>query len=116
MSVKIEFISGKILKSMNSEEKIDYVLSNVRKDTIIVLENPLSPQEEKLLISQTMQSVSGKFTGIEVSSLGRETNDFKNQLIKLLGGKTGGLTIIGPSSLVKKIKRDPDKIKLSAGK
>lgn len=116
MSVKIEFLAGTVLKSMNSEEKIDYILSNVHKDKIIVLEDPLTPVEEKQLISQTMQSVSGKFSGIEVSSLGREKSGFKNNLIKLLGGKIGGLTIVGPSSLVKELKRDPDKIRMLAGK
>ncbi|NUN11469.1 DUF2073 domain-containing protein [Candidatus Micrarchaeota archaeon] len=116
MGVNIEFLAGNILKSMNSEEKIDYVLSNVRKDTIIVLEDALTPIEEKQLITQTMKSVSVKFTGIEVCTIGREQNDLKNQLVKILGGKASGLTIVGPSSIVKKIKRDPDKIRLLAGK
>jgi hypothetical protein len=34
-------------------------------------------------------------------------------LIKLLGGKAG-LTVVGPSNLVKQIKRDPGKLRLYA--
>jgi len=34
----------------------------------------------------------------------------------LLGGKPSGLTVVGPSTLVKQIKRDPDKLSLLTGK
>ena len=114
-AVNIEFISAGSLAGKTSDEKISFILSNVKQDKILVLEESLSPQEEKQLISRTMSSISKKFPGIEVSSLGFESDDLRTRLIKFLGGKTSGLMVVGPSNLIKKIKRDPDKIRLRAG-
>ncbi len=116
MSVQIEFIPAKSLEGKASGEKIAQVLGAVKKDKIVVLETPLSRQEEKALIEKTMQQINDKFTGIEIASFGEQADDFKSKIIKLLGGKTYGLTVIGPSNLVKQIKRDPDKLNLFAGK
>lgn len=116
MSVDIVFISSDSLAGKSKSEKIKVILKNVREDRIIVLETPLSPNEEKELISSTMKSVSPKFPGIEVTSLGvGKADDLRTQLIKFLGGKTTGLTVIGPSNLVTEVKRDPDKLRLTAG-
>jgi hypothetical protein len=62
-----------------------------------------------------MKAISKDFPGIEISSFGEELPGMRNSLIKMLGGKTSGLTIVGPSNLVKEIKRDPDKLRVFAG-
>ncbi|MFH0922766.1 MAG: DUF2073 domain-containing protein [Candidatus Micrarchaeota archaeon] len=116
MSVRIEFIASSVISSMTSGEKVDFILKSVRKDTILVLEEPLSREEEKALITQTMKNITTDFPGIEVSTLGPGYDDLRSRLIKLLGGRAGGLTVVGPSNLVKQIKKDPDKIRLLAGK
>ncbi len=116
MSVQIELIASKSLAGKSSAEKVSLVLGAVKKDKIVVLETPLSRQEEKMLIEKTMQQVSDKFAGIEISTFGEAADDLKAALIRLLGGKTYGFTVIGPSHLVKQIKRDPDKLNLFAGK
>ncbi len=113
--VQIEFVSSKVLEGKDSEQKIKYILDNVRRDKIMVLEDTLSPEEEKMLIEKTMGVVSKNFPGIEVSALGRGENDFKSVLIRLLGGRTSGLTVVGPSHLVREMKRDPNKLHLLAG-
>lgn len=114
MELKIEFISAERLAEKEGKAKIDFILGNVREDKILVLESPLSMQEEKSLITATMKKISPEFPGIEISTLGNGSNDLRSQLIKLLGGKTGGLTVVGPSKLVKQIKRDPTSISLLA--
>lgn len=116
MSVQIEFLSAKSLQGKNSQDKLSAILASVKKDKIVVLENPLSREEEKTLIEKTMQQVSDKFSGIEISSFGEQKEDLRASLIRLLGGKTGGFTVIGPANLVKQIKRDPEKLNLFAGK
>lgn len=116
MAVKIEFIASSALSGKTASEKIHFILSNVKEGKIVVLEEPLTPQEEKQLISRTMASVTKNFPGIEVSSLGEATTtDLRARIIKLLGGKTSGLTVVGPSNLVKQVKRDPEKLRLWAG-
>ncbi|MFQ5405893.1 MAG: DUF2073 domain-containing protein [Candidatus Micrarchaeia archaeon] len=116
MAVQIEFVSAKTLEGKASGEKLKLVIEAVKKNKIVVLETPLSREDEKELIRQTMELISNKFTGIEISSFGEQAEDLRAKLIKLLGGKTYGLTIIGPSKLVKQIKRQPDKLNLFAGK
>jgi hypothetical protein len=116
MSVQIEFISAASLANKTSGEKIKLILASVRQDKIVVLEQALTPAEEKELITQTMGSVTKRFPGIEVSSLSdAPARDLRSMLITLLGGKAG-LTVVGPSNLVKQIKRDPGKLRLYAGK
>jgi len=115
MQIQIEFISSALLSGKEGKEKIDFIMSSVRNGKILVLEDPLSHFEESRLIEATMKKVSSKFSGIEISTLGADTADLKTALIKMLGGKTGGLTVIGPSSLVRHVKRDPMSIRLFAG-
>lgn len=115
--ISIEFLSPKALTGKDSSEKLRYVLNAVKKgDKIIVLEEPLSPQEEKELISLTMREVSEDFSGIEVATLGSASLDIRTHLVKLLGGRTSGLTVVGPSKIVKQIKKDPNKLNLLAQK
>lgn len=113
--VQIEFISSKVLEGKDSEHKLKYILDNVRKDKILVLEEALTLQEEKMLIQRTMELVSKNFPGIEVSALGKGENDLRTALIRLLGGRTPGLTVVGPSNLVRELRRDPNKLHLLAG-
>ncbi len=114
--IQIEFVSAKSLGGKSSDEKIKAVIAAVKKGKIVVLEAALSRQEEKELIQKTMETVSSDFSGVEISSFGEEPEDIRAQLIRMLGGKTTGLTVIGPANLVKQIKRDPDKLNLFAGK
>ena len=73
--------------------------------------------EEAKLIEVTMETVSDKFPGIEVSTLSEKAElGIRGRLIKMLGGRTGGLTVVGPSRLIKKIKKEPQKISLLAEK
>ena len=116
MEIQLEFISGDVLEGMSTEEKMAYVLEHVKDDKILVIEEGMSPVEESALIQATMAQVTKKFPGIEVSTL-RESGEegIRQKLIRMLGGKTGGLTVIGPSKLVRQIKKDPKRITMLAG-
>lgn len=118
MGVQLEVISAKALSGKPSSEKLSLILAAVKKykNKILVLEEPLTPSEEKELISRTMSLVSKDFPGIEVASIGGDPSDLHSQLIKFLGGKATGFTVIGPSKLVSQVKRDPNSISLTAGK
>jgi len=109
----IEFISTKTL-SRHADDKLDYILGNIRDDKIVVLEDPLNSREEKDLIRETMKYVDNKFTGIEISTLGGEDGGIRAILIGMLGGKKPGLTVIGPSKLIRQMKKDPNAIHLFA--
>ncbi|MFH1125705.1 MAG: DUF2073 domain-containing protein [Candidatus Altiarchaeota archaeon] len=116
MDIEIEFITSDVLEGKTAEEKMSFLLEKIKEDKIIVIEESLSSREEALLIEATMKQISKKFPGIEVSTLReRSAEGFKEKLIKILGGRTGGLTVIGPSTLVKKIKKEPQRISVVAG-
>lgn len=117
MDIEIEFITSDELGPVESQERVKQILDRVKKNKILVVEESLSPLEETMLIEKTMEEVDDKFTGIEISTL-REKGSMglRERLIKALGGKTGGLTVIGPAKLVKKIKKEPTKILILAGK
>jgi len=111
--IHIEFVSSSLLGS-KGDSKIEYILDHIKENTILVLEDPLTPQEEKNLIKETMKLVDRSFPGIEISTLGSEGDGLKASLIRLLGGKRHGLTVIGPSKLIRQIKKDPNTIHLFA--
>jgi hypothetical protein len=115
MDIQIEFISAEVLKDLGQDDKMTYILDHVKEDKILVIEEGMSPVEEGALIQATMAQISKKFTGIEVSTLTEKKEDgIRNRLIRMLGGRTGGLTVIGPSKLVKQIKKDPRHITMLA--
>jgi len=115
MKIELEFISSDVLNSKGMEEKMRFILERIKRSKILVIEESLSSLEEAKLIEETMKEVDEKFPGIEVSTL-RERKDtgIRERIIRLLGGKTGGLTIIGPSKVIKKIKKNPKSISLLA--
>ena len=110
----IEFVSTKILSEMEESEATDYLLKVIKKGDMVVLDEKLPPSQEKELFRKTMELVDSKFTGIEISSIGDSGDSWKNSIIKLLGGKTTGLTVIGSAKIIKKIKNEKDKINLLA--
>jgi len=116
MDIELEFISSDVLEAKTPEEKMDFILDKIKGNKIIVMEESLSTEEETLLIEATMKQINKKFPGLEISTLReRSAEGLKEKLIKMLGGRTGGLTVIGPSKLVKKIKKEPQTISVLAG-
>ena len=115
MKLEIEFLSSNILESKSESEKIDFIMDRVKKGKILVVEESLSSFDESRIIEETMKQIDDKFSGVEISTL-REGNveGIRERMIKILGGSTGGLTVIGPSKLIKKIKKEPQKILLFA--
>ncbi|HEV8289667.1 MAG TPA: DUF2073 domain-containing protein [Candidatus Norongarragalinales archaeon] len=115
--VQIEFIGSHALSEKSSKQKINMIIGIVKRNRIAVLEEALSSQEEKMLIEETMENVGKSFSGIEVATLGKSgVSQLQHALIKALGGRPSGLTVVGPSHLVREVKRDPGKLQLSAGK
>lgn len=103
---------------LGSNEKIRKVLNIVKNDSIVLMEGRLKPEEEAKLIERTMEQINRRFKGIEICTIFPEKkNDpfsrkLKNGFYKLLLGNRLGVTVIGPASIVKEIKRDPNKIEL----
>jgi hypothetical protein len=82
------------------------------------MQGRLRPEEEAGLIQKTMEQIDKDFRGIEVCTVYPEESkleslkQIRNEMFKLLLGNRDGITIIGPASVVKEIRRDPNKIQL----
>lgn len=118
MSLTLQFIPFSEINNLSSDKKINKLLKVAQDEKIILLEGKLRSGEKSELIRKTMEEISDKFKGIEIEELDVENRDkdffqrLKTTFINFLLGSRRGLTIIGPASIIKEIKKDPDKIQL----
>lgn len=113
----VQVLSYELIKNLDSAKKTKRILDIVKKGDVVMLEGKLSPEEELNLTSKALSSVSGKFSGIEIahlSSSGSETltEKLKGLLIKTIASNRFGITVIGPSKIIKEIKMNPDKLEI----
>lgn len=117
-SLTLQFIPHMDIEPLSSADRIEKLLSIVKENKIILLEGSLRTTEEAELIRRTMEEIDDSFKGIEISPVIVEDKNkaffrkIRSKLINLLLGSRQGLTIIGPATIVKEIKQDPDKIQL----
>jgi len=116
----IQFIPYSEIKDLDSNKRIRKILEIVFKNNIIILQGRLRPEEETRLIGDTMAMIGHvkNFKGIELAviSNNKELNIFSKLRKKIAnffsGGDLEAITIIGPATIVKEIKRNPKKIEL----
>lgn len=114
----LQFIPYSEIEGLTSVKRIGKLLKLVKSERILLLEGKLKPHEEAELIRRTMEEIDNKFKGIEISNIYPESKDiamvnkWKSRFINMILGDRKGFTIIGPASIVKEIKQDPDKIQL----
>jgi hypothetical protein len=115
----LQFIPYQEIEGLDSNERIKKILAVVKDEKIVVLEGRLKKEEEAELIQKTMEEISERFKGIELSVIYPPKNrnstfgkTIKNNLAGMLFGERQGLTVIGPASIIKEIRKDPDKIQL----
>jgi hypothetical protein len=121
----IQFLPYSEIRGESGDERIKKILSIVLGNNILILQGKLKPDEEARLIGDTMAMVGHikNFKGIELAVIsgsgGAESylSKFKYGLANALtGGDMNAVTIIGPATIVKEIKRNPKKIELLLNK
>ena len=120
----IQFLPYSEIRDLSSNERIRKILGIVLGNNILLLQGRLKSEEEARLIGDTMAMIDHvkDFKGIELAVIGEngETgilDRLRSQLIKALSkGDLGAVTIIGPATIVKEIKRNPKKIELLLSK
>jgi len=116
----IQFLPYSEIRSLDSDERIKKILSITLGNNILILQGRLTPNEEARLIGDTMAMIGHvkQFKGIElavISGNGKESvfGKLKSGIANaLVGGDFGAITIIGPATIVKEMKRNPKKIEL----
>ena len=118
--VTIQYLPYTEHGNLKSEEKIRRFLKLVKEDKILMLEGRMTPIEEAKLIERTMEEIDKKFKGIEICTIYPNGNKKKQEFwekirlsfFSMMLGARQGVTIIGPATIIKEIKRDPNKIEL----
>jgi hypothetical protein len=132
--MKIKHIkSGKNLKGLSLQvipfsevqdltiaQRVKKILSLVLGNKIVILHGRLRAEEEARLIEDTMALVDHvkDFKGIELAVIEPDLSDktlvhkMKHGIAKRLVGDNTALTVIGPATVVKEIKRDPKKLEV----
>ncbi len=114
----LQYVPYQEFAGLDMDEKLKRVLKSVKQDKIILIEGRLSSIEESELIKRTMQLIDKKFRGIEIASIDYEFKEsdifekLKKSLAHYLLRRRPGLTIVGPATIVKEIRKDPTKIEL----
>lgn len=105
------------IERLSSVGKIRKLLNIAKQNKIVLLQGRLKKDEEAELIKTTMEEINKEFKGIELAVINPSQNatglnKFKYDVFGLFFGDQQGLTVIGPSSIVKSIRKDPNKIEL----
>ncbi|MEK6940962.1 MAG: DUF2073 domain-containing protein [Nanoarchaeota archaeon] len=114
----LQFIQFHELQRLNSRQRIKRIIDEVKDNKIVLVEGRLRPEEETQLIEKTMEDISKDFKGIELCTLDQSRSNerllTKLRLLfaSLLIGDRRGMTVIGPATIIKEIKRDPNKVQL----
>jgi len=103
--IQLDLVSDAKLSRMGSTEKVRYIIDEVRKGKIMVLEKGLDPMEEAKLIEMTMSEIHDDFYGLEIESYPREEgSSFFGKLFKKDSQQK--LTVIGPANQLKTLRKD----------
>ncbi len=120
----IQFLPYSEIRDLGSDARIRKILGIILGNNILILQGRLKVDEETRLIGDTMAMIGHvkHFRGIELAVISGDDNGsffmkFKKNLANVLAGADlGAITIIGPATVVKDIKRKPKKIELLLNK
>ena len=116
----MQFLPYSEIRGLDSSQRIRKILNIVLGNNILIIQGRLQSSEETRLIEDTMAMIGHvkNFKGIELAVISGNGNEgifgnFRSNIVNAIaGGDIGALTIIGPATIVKEIKRNPRKIEL----
>jgi len=122
--LSIQFMPYSEIRNLSDDDRIKKILKIILGNNILLLQGRLKSVEETRLIGDTMAMIGHVkgFKGIELAVI---SNNRKEKLFEKMkkgivnaisGGDLGAVTIIGPATIIKEIKRNPKKIELFLNK
>jgi hypothetical protein len=116
----IQFLPYAEIENLNSAMRIRKLLKIILNDKVVIIQGRLKPEEETRLIEDTMALVGAVkgFKGIELAVISPNPDErdtwtrLKHGLANMLIGQADALTIIGPASVIKEMKKDPSKLEI----
>ena len=121
--VNLHIIPFSEIRELSISDRIKKILHLVLSNKVLIIQGRLRPEEEIRLIEDTMAMVDHvkTFKGIELAVIDPDMGDetfmmkVRKGIAKTLVGHHNALTIIGPASIVKEIKKDPKKLEVLLG-
>ena len=121
--LSLQIIPYSEIRGLNISERVKKLLKIILGNKVVILQGRLRPEEEIRLIEDTMAMVDHikSFRGIELAVIepdaGNNSMMFKLRrgIAKSLIGDNNAMTVIGPASVVKDIRRDPRKLEVLLG-
>jgi hypothetical protein len=117
--VTLQLVPYAEIEALTSVGRIRKLLSIAKEDKIVLLQGRLKKDEEAELIKATMEEIDDAFKGIELAVINPGASadlsgfqKLRSNVVTTLLGDRQGLTLIGPATVVRKIKKDPNKIEL----
>ena len=111
------------IRDLSISERVKKILKLVLGNKIVILQGRLRPEEEIRLIEDTMAMVDHvkSFKGIELAVIEPDLREMsfgfriRRNIAKTLVGDNNAMTVVGPASIVKQIKKDPKKLEVYLG-
>jgi len=116
----LQFMPYSEIAGLDSIERIKKLLKIILDNKVVILQGKLKPEEETRLIEDTMIMVGNikGFKGVELAVIDQNKEELgvmskmKFGLAKALTGQQNAMTIIGPATIVKEMKKDPKKLEV----
>ncbi len=119
MALTLQFVPYSEIEDLGSARRVKQLIDIVKENKIVLLEGRLRKEEETDLIEIAMEEINSKFKGIELAVINPEKKEgagflrnMRTGVFSMLLGDRTGFTVIGPASIVKEIKKNPNKIEL----
>ncbi len=120
--ITIQFIPYSEIAYLTSFRRVKKLVDMAVENKILLVQGKLAPEEEVDLIEETMKHIgrskSSRFRGIELATFSPKSKDMpffdsmREKLATTLFGERDVITVIGPATIVREIKKDPTKIQL----
>ena len=116
----LHFMPYSEISSLDTVERIKKLLKIILDNKVVILQGRLRPEEEGRLIEDTMIMIGNikGFKGVELAVITQDSENksmidkMKFGIAKALVGQQDALTIIGPATIVKEMKKDPKKLEV----
>lgn len=107
--ISVNLVSRQRLDEFSSAEKLEFILKEVQKGKVLVLEHGLTPMEQTELIAHTMKEIKqDTFIGIEMEGYGEDKPSIIQKILGVI--KKPRMTVIGPADLLKTVRKDSNMI------
>ncbi|MBD3252783.1 DUF2073 domain-containing protein [Candidatus Pacearchaeota archaeon] len=116
----LHFVPYSEISGLETVERIKKLLKIILDNKVVILQGRLRAEEESRLIEDTMIMIGNikGFKGVELAVISHDNSDrgffekMRLGLARALVGQQDALTIIGPASVVKEMKKDPRKLEV----